>query len=64
MCKFFLYGETKILIMLNIFDSEDLLESLLDLKFTIRPEDSGESLLVHYLSENLSHVNSKLKITN
>lgn len=76
-CVIFLYREKKILIRLNIFDSkdfqislliqdflEDLLESILDPKFTIHPEDFRRGLLMHYLLENLSPINSKLKITS
>ena len=37
MCKFSLYKDTKILIMFNIFGSEDFPGNLLNPKFDIRP---------------------------
>ena len=41
MCTFSFYMETKILIRLNIFDTEDFLVSLLDPKKQIHEKTSG-----------------------
>ena len=54
----YIYSKTKILIRLNIFRLRRFSGKF---KFTIRQEDIPKSLTVHYLLENLSNINPKIK---